>query len=445
MKVLMEKQSNFVHQIEKEMDLKINSRSKKILEAVQHKANVNADTRSDDIRNPNEMEQLYRKYKFYDSAIEMILLEISEFDQGEVSKAEMENSLRRLNEKEQQCGSIVQEIITLQIDESIVDREIRIWTEFQQRILRASKGAERFISQLTKDEEAELRSVEERTPLKEYRESNSSSNLKLPKFTLPEFHGNMIEWVSWWDQFKSCIHENNTLSEREKFNYLRVYVKGSVRKAIEYIKVTSSNYSKAIDALKKRYGRQRLVVEHLVESILNIAKRERVTAQSLRYLYDTLVNRYHTLEQYEPNLEVCHRILVPIFQSKLPNDIRRKWEYELSKLENEEEDKSFFDFLRSHVMSEEAIEKSTPNRSTHPRISNRSRIKNKDQGDSRFLSATALAAQTSQETVNQGRNNQNKSGFCEKNHNQRSVLGSRRNQLMKGYRQLKTKDCVSIV
>ena len=354
--------------------------------------------------------------------------QISEFDQGEVSKAEMENSLRRLNEKEQQCGSIVQEIITLLIDESIVDREIGIWTEFQQRILRASKGAERFISQLTKDEEAELRSVEDRTPLKECRESNSSSNLKLPKFTLPEFHGNMIEWVSWWDQFKSCIHENNTLGEREKFNYLRVYVKGSARKAIEYIEVTSSNYSKAIDALKKRYGRQRLVVEHLVESILNIEKRERVTAQSLRYLYDTLVNRYHTLEQYEPNLEVCHRILVPIFQSKLPNDIRRKWEYELSKLENEEEDKRvtaefFFDFLRSHVMSEEAIEKSTPNRSTHPRMSNRPRIQNKDQGDSRFSSATALAAQTSQETVNQGRNNQNKCGFCEKNHESKKCFG----------------------
>ena len=53
-----------------------------------------------------------------------------------------------------------------------------------------------------------LLSIEERTPLKE---SNSSSNLKLPRFTLPEFHGNMIEWVSWWDQFKSCIHENNAL------------------------------------------------------------------------------------------------------------------------------------------------------------------------------------------------------------------------------------------
>ena len=85
---------------------------------MQHKAPVNADTKIDDVSNSNEMEKLCRKYKFYSSAIEMILLEISEFDQGEVSKAEMENSLRRLNEKEEQCGSVVQEIITLQIDDS---------------------------------------------------------------------------------------------------------------------------------------------------------------------------------------------------------------------------------------------------------------------------------------------------------------------------------------
>ena len=68
---------------------------------MQHKAPVNADTKIDDVSNSNEMEKLCRKYNFYRSAIEMTLLEISEFEQGEVSKAEMENSLRRLNEKEE--------------------------------------------------------------------------------------------------------------------------------------------------------------------------------------------------------------------------------------------------------------------------------------------------------------------------------------------------------
>ena len=110
---------------------------------------------------------------------------------------------------------------------------------------------------MIRNEEAESRSVEQRAVLNESRGSTSSSNLKLSRFILPEFHGNKIEWVSWRDQFKSCIHENDTLSEREKFNYLRVYVKGSARKAIEYIEVASSNYSKAIEVLKKSYGRQR--------------------------------------------------------------------------------------------------------------------------------------------------------------------------------------------
>ena len=151
----------------------------------------------------------------------------------------MTNSLRQLYEKEEQCGSIVQEIISLHKDESIVHQEIRVWTELQQRILRVSTRAEGHIAQLIRNEGAESRSVEQRAVLNESRGSTSSSNLKLPRFTLPEFHGNMIEWISWWDQFKSCIHENDTLSEREKFNYLRVYVKGSARKAIAYIEVTS--------------------------------------------------------------------------------------------------------------------------------------------------------------------------------------------------------------
>ena len=56
-------------------------------------------------------------------------------------------------------------------------------------------------------------------------------------------------------------------------------------------------------------------------------------------------------------------------------------------------------------------------------MSNRPRIQNKDQGDSRFSSATALATQTSQETVNQGQNNQNKCGFCEKNYESKKCFG----------------------
>ena len=45
--------------------------------------------------------------------------------------------------------------------------------------------------------------------------------------------GNILHWVSWWDQYKTCIHENQMLTDRDRFNYLRMYVKGPTKKRSE--------------------------------------------------------------------------------------------------------------------------------------------------------------------------------------------------------------------
>ena len=88
-------------------------------------------TSIDNIVNSNMIEKLYRKYKFYGSEIEMMFSEISQLERSEVTFIAIENSLRQLHEKEEQCGSIVQEIMSLHKDESIVDQEIRVWTELR--------------------------------------------------------------------------------------------------------------------------------------------------------------------------------------------------------------------------------------------------------------------------------------------------------------------------
>ncbi|KAK3740123.1 hypothetical protein QZH41_001270 [Actinostola sp. cb2023] len=250
------------------------------------------------------------------------------------------------------------------------------------------------------------------------------SHLRLPKFTLPEFSGDILEWVPWWDQFKTCIHENETLGDRERFNYLLMYVKGIAKRAIEYIEVTSENYARAIEALQKRYGRKRIVVEHLIDSILSIEKKDKVNAHSLRYLYDTMVNRYHTLESYEPNLKHCHRIIVPILQSKFPQAIRRKWEYELSKIENEEDDKKItvdylFNFLRSHVMSEEAAETSHANfqlRDIEERRDNALKPGRTPSRNNRIPSSSAIALNTSSKPEDAKQRNSSECVFCGKSH-----------------------------
>ena len=35
-----------------------------------------------------------------------------------------------------------------------------------------------------------------------------STKVKLPKITLPHFSGNLMKWTSFWDSYKSAVHNN---------------------------------------------------------------------------------------------------------------------------------------------------------------------------------------------------------------------------------------------
>ena len=55
----------------------------------------------------------------------------------------------------------------------------------------------------------------------------SQIQIKLPKLELPKFTGDITQWQGFWDQFNTSIHENTSLSDVEKFNYLRTFLNDS--------------------------------------------------------------------------------------------------------------------------------------------------------------------------------------------------------------------------
>ena len=48
--------------------------------------------------------------------------------------------------------------------------------------------------------------------------------VRLPKLTIKPFNGNLTNWMSFWDSYKSSIHESSELSNIDKFNYLKSLV-----------------------------------------------------------------------------------------------------------------------------------------------------------------------------------------------------------------------------
>ncbi|XP_064464421.1 uncharacterized protein LOC135375698 [Ornithodoros turicata] len=94
--------------------------------------------------------------------------------------------------------------------------------------------------------------------------SQNSTNVKLPKLEISKFDGDLRNWESFWDQFDSTIHSNESLSKVDKFKYLKSYLTGKAMTVIKGLSLSEENYSTAIELLKDRFGKKSLIIdEHM--------------------------------------------------------------------------------------------------------------------------------------------------------------------------------------
>ena len=131
-----------------------------------------------------------------------------------------------------------------------------------------------------------------------------------------------------------------------------------MQQTVEGFEVTGANYKPAVEALKHRYGRKRIIISSLIKSVINLEPTSSLSARALRELHDTLKNRTRALEALgeQPMSHAC--ILLPMFETKLPPAQLEKWELELADIQDEEIDLDlFFKFLNRQLVSLEAGER----------------------------------------------------------------------------------------
>lgn len=190
-------------------------------------------------------------------------------------------------------------------------------------------------------------------------ESISKSRYKLPKLKLVEFNGSPREWLKFWSQFKG-IHEDENLSEEEKFQYLiQATVADSVaRRVVTSFPPTKQNYTKAIEHLKSRFGKDKILVEVYVRDLLKLVLTNTNGKQkmSLSALYDSLETQLRALESLGVTTDKYAAMLYPLVESALSEDILVAWERNRNQQSstsegNEDQLKQLMHFLRSEVES----------------------------------------------------------------------------------------------
>ena len=178
----------------------------------------------------------------------------------------------------------------------------------------------------------------------------STADAKLPKLTLPKFSGDVLEWQSFWDQFKVNVHDSD-LPVVSKFSYLLSLLHGEAKQAVQGLSMTSDHYKTACKILEDRYGRTERIIFIHIQNILNITLPSKCSLSVLWKLNDDLQAHTRSLSALGIDGNKYGVILTPLILSRLPQDIRLEWSREGN---GHESDLTFLlEFLQSEIQRRE--------------------------------------------------------------------------------------------
>ena len=177
--------------------------------------------------------------------------------------------------------------------------------------------------------------------------------VKLPKLEVPTFNGSILDWRSFWEQFTVAVHDNRKLFDTEKLVYLQQALKGgSAKGAIEGLSRSGDNYEEAIQCLKGRYNRPRLIHQAHVKSILDAPPLKDGTGKEIRKLHDTVMQHLRALKSmgYDPP----GPFITSTLELKLDQVTMFEWQKHSVKAEDVPHYQDILDFLNLRAQATES-------------------------------------------------------------------------------------------
>ncbi|XP_071051326.1 uncharacterized protein [Onthophagus taurus] len=109
---------------------------------------------------------------------------------------------------------------------------------------------------------------------------------RLNKLVLPIFGGNHKEWHTFFDLFRTMVHENKSIAAIAKYQYLLTFLTGEAFNLLKGLPVTDANYEVAYNTLKKRYQNKRHLATLYFNEIIALKPLKDESSKCLRSLID---------------------------------------------------------------------------------------------------------------------------------------------------------------
>jgi hypothetical protein len=116
---------------------------------------------------------------------------------------------------------------------------------------------------------------------------------------LPTFSGGYEHWISFSDLFKVMVHDTETLTDIQKFHYLKSSLTGEAEELVSILAMTSSNYTITWYRLIEKYDNKRLIAARHICHILELKQMNNESSNELAELFNTISNNFNAVEAFE--------------------------------------------------------------------------------------------------------------------------------------------------
>ncbi len=148
--------------------------------------------------------------------------------------------------------------------------------------------------------------------------------VKLPKIDVPMFDGELLHWQTFWEQFSISVDKRSDISNTEKLVYLRHALKdGSAKNIIEGLSHSGDQYKEAIDSLKARYDRPRIIHQSHVREIYELPSLRDGSGKELRRFHDTVKQHLRALKAMKE--DPTGSFITALLELKLDKDTMFEW------------------------------------------------------------------------------------------------------------------------
>ena len=240
---------------------------------------------------------------------------------------EMKVLLASLSAREVALGKCDGDILDALTEEDQIVAEIENASTYADKIIAAKTRLELDIQHHDSKKSSDTKSTAKSDSDSATSSSNKDSKIqiKLPSIEISKYDGCLLSWSLFWDKFTVAVHSRTDLEDIQKYTYLKSYLVGDAKRAIQGISYDKDNYANAVDALKTRFGNKQLRISAHMKELQNISGVNSLNdVEGLRRMYDALEMNITNLKELEVDVTTYGSLLIAIIFDRIPDELRIK-------------------------------------------------------------------------------------------------------------------------